>query len=102
MTRFPNFGADQRGQAVEVFGGDEFHITFGEFLLEAIQLLRSWPETKHIPVVALTAAATDRDRQIGEAAGFYRYLTKPVKIDENPRMKTPSVVAMTLVFVVVE
>ncbi len=50
--------------------------------LEALGLLRAWPETKHIPVVALTAAATERDRQIGKAAGFYRYLTKPVKIDE--------------------
>ena len=50
--------------------------------LEALQLLRVWPETKDIPVVALTAAATERDRQIGKAAGFYRYLTKPVKIDE--------------------
>ncbi len=50
--------------------------------LEALELLRAWPETKGIPVVALTAAATERDRQIGKAAGFYRYLTKPVKIDE--------------------
>jgi PAS domain S-box-containing protein len=50
--------------------------------LDAMQVLRAWPETRDIPVVALTAAARERDRQIGKAAGFYRYLAKPVKIDE--------------------
>jgi PAS domain S-box-containing protein len=50
--------------------------------LDALQLLREWPETKHIPVIALTAAASDRDKQRGLAAGFYKYLTKPVKVDE--------------------
>jgi CheY-like chemotaxis protein len=40
------------------------------------------PETSHIPVIALTAAASERDRKRGEQAGFYRYLTKPVKVDE--------------------
>jgi CheY-like chemotaxis protein len=33
-------------------------------------------------VIALTAAASARDYQRGEQAGFYRYLTKPVKVDE--------------------
>ena len=50
--------------------------------LEALGALREWPETKDIPVVALTAAASARDRERGDAAGFHRYLTKPVKIDE--------------------
>jgi PAS domain S-box-containing protein len=50
--------------------------------LDALRALREWPETRDIPVVALTAAASSRDRQRGEAAGFHRYLTKPVKIDE--------------------
>ena len=50
--------------------------------LDALRALREWPETKAIPVIALTAAASERDRQRGERAGFYRYLTKPVKVDE--------------------
>ena len=32
--------------------------------------------------LALTAAASERDKQRGLQAGFYRYLTKPVKVDE--------------------
>jgi CheY-like chemotaxis protein len=50
--------------------------------LEALRALRAAPETQQIPVIALTAAASDRDRQLGMQAGFYRYLTKPVKVDE--------------------
>jgi PAS domain S-box-containing protein len=50
--------------------------------LDALRALRSAPETGRIPVIALTAAASERDRQRGIEAGFYRYLTKPVKVDE--------------------
>jgi CheY-like chemotaxis protein len=49
---------------------------------DALRLLRGDPETEAIPVIALTAAASERDRQRGLQAGFYRYLTKPVKVDE--------------------
>ena len=50
--------------------------------LDALRALREPPETKDIPVIALTAAASERDKQRGVQAGFYRYLTKPVKVDE--------------------
>jgi CheY-like chemotaxis protein len=50
--------------------------------LEALQQLRRWPETRAVPVIALTAAASARDRERGERSGFYRYLTKPVKVPE--------------------
>jgi PAS domain S-box-containing protein len=50
--------------------------------LEALGVLRSDPGTASIPIIALTAAASERDRQRGTQAGFYRYLTKPVKVDE--------------------
>jgi CheY-like chemotaxis protein len=50
--------------------------------LDALRALRSLDETKAIPVIALTAAASERDKQRGTQAGFYRYLTKPVKVDE--------------------
>ena len=32
--------------------------------------------------IALTAAASDRARQAGERAGCYRYLTKPIHVEE--------------------
>jgi CheY-like chemotaxis protein len=49
---------------------------------EALKILRSDPATAHIPVVALSANAMPRDIKKGLAAGFLRYITKPIKIDE--------------------
>jgi DNA-binding response OmpR family regulator len=50
--------------------------------LDALRVLRASAETREIPVIALTAAASERDRKRGEEAGFYRYLTKPIKVDQ--------------------
>jgi CheY-like chemotaxis protein len=49
---------------------------------QALHVLRASPTTAHIPVIALTAAASESDRQRGEQSGFYRYLTKPLRVDE--------------------
>jgi CheY-like chemotaxis protein len=49
---------------------------------EATRRLREWPETRGIPIVALSAGAMLHDRKRAEEAGFYRYLTKPVKVGE--------------------
>lgn len=49
---------------------------------EATRRLREWPETRAIPVVALSAAAMVRDKARVAEAGFYRYLTKPVQVAE--------------------
>ena len=49
---------------------------------EATRKLQEWPETKDIPVIALTAAAMASDRKRADEIGFYRYLTKPVKVAE--------------------
>jgi PAS domain S-box-containing protein len=49
---------------------------------EAVRHLREWPDTKHIPVIGLSAAALARDTARAKEAGFYRYLTKPVKVAE--------------------
>jgi PAS domain S-box-containing protein len=49
---------------------------------EAAKRLRAWPETRDIPVIALTAAAMLRDARAIAEAGIGRVLTKPVKIDE--------------------
>ena len=48
----------------------------------ALKVLRKDPATKHIPVIALSANAMPRDIQKGLEAGFFRYLTKPIKINE--------------------
>jgi PAS domain S-box-containing protein len=50
--------------------------------VDALRVLRAGEETKAIPVIALTAAASERDKHRGLQAGFLRYLTKPVKVDE--------------------
>ncbi len=49
---------------------------------EATRRLQTWPETAMIPVIALTAAAMTGDRKRAAQAGFAKYLTKPVKVDE--------------------
>jgi CheY-like chemotaxis protein len=49
--------------------------------LEALSALRAIPETQSIPVIALTAAASERDRRRGTEAGFYRYFAKPLRVD---------------------
>jgi PAS domain S-box-containing protein len=50
--------------------------------IEALAILRADPATAHIPVVALSANAMPRDVAIGLEKGFFRYLTKPIKINE--------------------
>jgi CheY-like chemotaxis protein len=49
---------------------------------EALKILREDPATAYIPVVALSANAMPRDIEKGLEAGFFRYLTKPIKIME--------------------
>ena len=44
--------------------------------------LRNDPATKHIPIIALSANAMLCDIEQGLEAGFFRYLTKPIKINE--------------------
>jgi CheY-like chemotaxis protein len=50
--------------------------------IKAMQILRADPLTEHIPVVALSANAMPRDIERGLQAGFFRYLTKPLRVDE--------------------
>jgi CheY-like chemotaxis protein len=50
--------------------------------IEALRILRADPATAHIPVIALSANAMPRDVEKGLQAGFFRYLTKPIKVDE--------------------
>jgi PAS domain S-box-containing protein len=50
--------------------------------IEALQILRDDPTTAHIPVVALSANAMPRDIEKGLQAGFFSYLTKPIRVNE--------------------
>jgi len=50
--------------------------------IKAMQILRADTATAHIPVVALSANAMPRDIERGLEAGFFRYLTKPIKVNE--------------------
>jgi PAS domain S-box-containing protein len=50
--------------------------------IEALEILREDPATAHIPVIALSANAVPRDIAKGLEAGFFRYLTKPLRVDE--------------------
>jgi PAS domain S-box-containing protein len=50
--------------------------------IEALKILREDPVTAHIPVVALSANAMPRDVEKGMQAGFFRYLTKPIRVNE--------------------
>jgi signal transduction histidine kinase/ActR/RegA family two-component response regulator len=49
---------------------------------EVLAELRRDPATSHIPVIALSANAMPREIERGMAAGFTRYLTKPIDIDK--------------------
>ena len=50
--------------------------------IHALKLLSDDAGTAAIPVIALSANAMPHDIQKGLEAGFFRYLTKPIKVDE--------------------
>jgi signal transduction histidine kinase/ActR/RegA family two-component response regulator len=50
--------------------------------IETMKILRADPATAHIPVIALSAIALPRDIDKGLEAGFFDYLTKPIKVDQ--------------------
>ena len=49
---------------------------------DALAILRADPVTANIPVIAVTANAMPRDKLHGAAAGFFRYVTKPIEVVE--------------------
>jgi PAS domain S-box-containing protein len=50
--------------------------------LEALRILRSDRLTAHIPALAVSANAMPRDIRNGLEAGFFRYVTKPINVEE--------------------
>lgn len=49
---------------------------------EILKILRADPVTAHIPVIALSANAMPHEIQNGLQAGFFRYVTKPIRVHE--------------------
>jgi len=50
--------------------------------LQAMKRLRGTPETRLIPIIALTSNSMPQDIEAGLRAGFDGYLTKPIKVSE--------------------
>lgn len=48
----------------------------------ATKILKENPETKDIPVIALTSYAMKGDRERFLSEGFVEYISKPIKVDE--------------------
>jgi CheY-like chemotaxis protein len=49
---------------------------------EVLKILHADPATAQIPVIAISANAMPRDIEKGLEAGFFRYITKPIKVNE--------------------
>ena len=50
--------------------------------IEAMEILRRDPSTAHTPIIALSANAMPHDIAKGLEAGFFNYITKPMKVNE--------------------
>jgi CheY-like chemotaxis protein len=50
--------------------------------IEAMNILRKDQTTMHIPIIALSANAMLQEVKLVQEAGFFSYLTKPIKINE--------------------
>ncbi len=48
---------------------------------EATRRIKSAPETRHIPVLCITAHAMSEDRERGRVAGCDEYETKPIEFE---------------------
>jgi len=53
--------------------------------VDATLQLADWPQTRDIPVIALSAATALHDPHRVRGAGFYRCLEKPVAVEELTR-----------------
>ncbi len=50
--------------------------------LDVFKTLKSDPATAHIPVIAISAYAMQFEIESGLKEGFFRYITKPIKVNE--------------------
>ena len=47
-----------------------------------MKILRADPATAHIPIIALSANALPHDIEKALSAGFFNYITKPIKVSQ--------------------
>jgi CheY-like chemotaxis protein len=50
--------------------------------VEAARILGASPSTRDIAIIGLSAGAKKHERSAAENAGLFRYLTKPLDMDE--------------------
>jgi CheY-like chemotaxis protein len=50
--------------------------------IQALRRLQNTPETRDIPVIAVTSNSMPQDIEAGLKAGFTAYLTKPIRVSE--------------------
>ncbi len=50
--------------------------------IEVMHILQADPATSHIPIIAISANAMPRDIERAIDAGFFDYLTKPIKVKQ--------------------
>ena len=50
--------------------------------IEAMRILHADPLTAHIPIIALSANAVPHEIEKALQAGFFDYLTKPIKVTQ--------------------
>ena len=60
----------------------DINLTGGISGVDALKILRRDPFTAHIPIIALSANVIPYDIANALEAGFFRYLTKPIKLNE--------------------
>lgn len=74
-------------EALEIFEKDDFDIVLMDIEmpnlngLQATQAIRANPKGKTIPIIAITAYATQNDRENCYSAGMNFYISKPYKIN---------------------
>jgi two-component system cell cycle response regulator DivK len=49
--------------------------------IDVVKLIRAEPSIKHLPIIAVTAFASNRDEKRIIAAGCNAYMSKPISID---------------------
>jgi PAS domain S-box-containing protein len=60
----------------------DIHLPGGMDGFQVLQAMRDDAQLRDLPVIALSADAMPRDIQRARAAGFARYIAKPVRLDE--------------------
>ncbi|GJL95379.1 MAG: hypothetical protein DHS20C05_17840 [Hyphococcus sp.] len=82
--KFDVLGAHSGDEAIKIAVDEQPDIILLDIMMpgmdgyEACRRMKAAPETKHIPIVMVTALDQDADRKIGFDAGADDYLTKPV------------------------